>query len=80
MVKGWQSQKLLAHKYQAWDKVGQIHKHLQAEADYQWQFTKAYKEIAEPLGAELLDASYDLDDGWRKMRLRHAKECWAFAR
>ena len=81
LLEAWETQKKLAAKYGKLREEGKIHTHLQAEADYKWQWTKLYMTKAKPTEADernMQHDEYDVAAAWAAMRDKHAKECFEF--
>ena len=82
----WVTQEGLHAKYVQIDQRGEVHRTLRDQADRKWQWPKGYKAIAQPTSAEETDndevmpgdTAYDIDQAWKKLQEKHAKESWSF--
>jgi len=73
----WSTQEGLKSKYHGIAQRDELHRQLQDNAEMKWQWPKLYRSIAGPLPGENWDElEYDIDQSWKAMRTRHAKECW----
>ena len=81
-------QRNLKSKYDGIEAAGSVHHDFAVEGDREWQFAKEYKAVATPSSLETSNAqhddapmrAYDLEQAWRTMRQKHAKECWVFVK
>ena len=71
-VKHYATQKALKQKYEFEIEQGRMHKHLSAEAQFKWQWPKAFLTDQGQLGMQ------DHESEWQALRKRHAQECWEY--
>ena len=78
VFEAWETQKKLFEKYSKLNEEGRLHNHLQAEADYKWQWTKLYLAKAQPVSddQDMVEDGYNVAEDWARMRRRHAEECF----